>query len=642
MSEEEWAPAAPTPLQQVAAVHSPGTATQVQVAGYSDLVEIGRGGDSIVYRAHQPSVGRDVAIKVISVADPATAARFQRELEITVRLGRQHPHIVNVLDTTTTSDGDPCLVMDFHDLGSLHERLVAHGPLPVSEVVAAGTAVADALTFAHRAGVLHRDVKPQNILLLPTSYVLSDFGIARMADAGHTATMERFSYRHASPQVLDGMEPTEADDVWSLGSTLFTLLEGRAPFAADDPADDTALAYLRRVRTGTRRPLRRTDLPAELAALVEGCLQPDVTRRVPSAAHALAALRALRTEDRSWDPSAAAPARSTAPSAPSGDAGPGHAAPAAAPASASSPPDPGAASGDTPAADDDAHISQHTAPAPVVTPPDEAAAAPSTPAGDAVSPDEAVPQGRIEASAAEAPAGDAAPQPRSTSVPGGGTPRVAPSALAHLGSAPGAAAPGPGAADASADADATGMLAEDEQPTTSGGEAGGREDASSSAGGPAHWRRTVAFLSGVLVAGVALGVGFHFVRQATAPEPPPPEERTAMEVPTDPGPVPTSDGPQQAPVGDPRFAPQSLVLVDRGTSAELSWAAPATEVDYYLVVLVTDEGQTVEVVQMVTAPTTEYTVQGLDPDDPFECFAVAGYGNEDGEIRTGSSDLECR
>src|SRR5690625_6515525 len=90
--------------------------------------------------------------------------------------------------------------MDFHALGSLHDRLVAHGPLPVSEVVTAGTAVADALTFAHQAGVLHRDVKPQNILLLPTSYVLSDFGIARMADAGYTATMERFSYRHASPR----------------------------------------------------------------------------------------------------------------------------------------------------------------------------------------------------------------------------------------------------------------------------------------------------------------------------------------------------------------------------------------------------------------------------------------------------------
>ncbi|HLS73935.1 MAG TPA: fibronectin type III domain-containing protein, partial [Actinomycetaceae bacterium] len=113
-------------------------------------------------------------------------------------------------------------------------------------------------------------------------------------------------------------------------------------------------------------------------------------------------------------------------------------------------------------------------------------------------------------------------------------------------------------------------------------------------------------------------------------------------VPTDPGPVPTSDGPQQAPVGDPRFAPESLVLVDRGTSAELSWSPPAADVDYYLVTVVTDDGATVEVVRMVSAPATEYTVQGLDPDDPFECFAVVGYGQEDGQIVTGSSDLECR
>lgn len=292
--DELWAPA---PTRTAA----PPT-VDLGLPGYTDLREVARGGDSVVYRARQAALHRDVAIKVLLETDPATVARFARELELTVRLGRQHPHIVSVLDTGTTAQGHPCLVMDFHDLGSLHDRLRAHGPLPAAEVVAAGTDVADALAFAHGQGVLHRDVKPQNILLLPTSYVLTDFGIARMADAGHTASLERFSYRHASPQVLDGLEPTATDDVWSLGSTLHTLLDGRAPFSSPDPADDTALGYLRRVRTGERRSLDRADVPDGLRTIIDRCLSPAREDRYPSAGDVHSALVALPTETRSWTP----------------------------------------------------------------------------------------------------------------------------------------------------------------------------------------------------------------------------------------------------------------------------------------------------------------------------------------------------
>ncbi|MGO1318549.1 MAG: protein kinase domain-containing protein [Cellulomonadaceae bacterium] len=309
-TDDAWAPP-PRPSTPAPDVPAGAASAPVpRVDGYVDLAEVARGGDSIVYRAREEGIDRAVAIKVIAVADDASRARFARELEITVRLGRQHPHVVTVLATTTTHDGSPCLVMDFHDLGSLHDRVRATGPLAVSEVVAAGTAAADALAFAHAQGVLHRDVKPQNILLLPTSYVLTDFGIARLADAGHTGTLDRFSYRHASPQVLDGAPPTAADDVWSLGSTLFTLLEGRAPFASDDADQDTALAYLRRVRTGARRPVTRTDAPAELIGVIEDCLTPDREQRTVTAAQVRDRLRAARTEDRSWQPAEPGPAPS--------------------------------------------------------------------------------------------------------------------------------------------------------------------------------------------------------------------------------------------------------------------------------------------------------------------------------------------
>jgi serine/threonine protein kinase len=273
-----------------------------RLPGYSDFRLVAEGGEGTVYRARQDGLDRFVAVKVINVEDPARLARFRRELEITVRLGRQHPHIVTVIDTGTTPDGRPCIVMEYHDLGSLHDRLRERGPLPVSEVVAAGTAVADALAFAHEQGFLHRDVKPQNILVLPTSYVLADFGIARMADAAHTSSLQLVSYRHAAPQMLDGAEPSPADDLWSLGSTLFTLLDGAPPFATDD---DTVLSYLARVRSTDPRPLSRPDVPPALAAILARCLGKRREDRFPDAASLRAALAAVDTGGRGWTPSVA-------------------------------------------------------------------------------------------------------------------------------------------------------------------------------------------------------------------------------------------------------------------------------------------------------------------------------------------------
>lgn len=279
----------------------PAGATE-SLTGYDHLVEVGRGGDSVVYRARDVAMDRDVAIKVLQTDDERAVARFRREIAITVRLGRQHPHIVNILATGTTASGHPAIVMDFYEAGSLHDRLRSHGPLPVEEVVTIGAVLADALAFAHAHGVLHRDVKPQNVLILPTSWVLADFGIARLVDSEHTSSVETFTYRHASPQILDGAPPTEADDVWSLGSTLYTLVDGRPPFAGDDPDDDSALAYLRRARTEPHRPLAGPGVQ-RLAAVIDGCLAKDVTQRWASAAELRDAIAALRVT--AWQPGAA-------------------------------------------------------------------------------------------------------------------------------------------------------------------------------------------------------------------------------------------------------------------------------------------------------------------------------------------------
>lgn len=277
------------------------TTGALELEGFADLHAVASGGDSTIYRGTQTALDRDVAIKVVNLSAAQEVRRFQREIALTVKLGRAHPNIVTVLDTRTLTDGRPCIVMDFFELGSTHDRLRSAGPFPSEDVISMGRVIADALDFAHAQRVVHRDVKPQNILILPTSYVLADFGIARSVDAGHTSSLDRLSYRHASPEVLDGRSPEPVDDLWSLCSTMATLLEGRAPFAADDPADDTALAYLRRVRTGQRRALP-AGIPDGLRALIERGMDPDRVRRFGSAAELIRGLRDLERRTTGWAP----------------------------------------------------------------------------------------------------------------------------------------------------------------------------------------------------------------------------------------------------------------------------------------------------------------------------------------------------
>jgi len=283
-------------------------ADDLRLPGYTDFVRVSAGTGSRVYRAWQAALDRPVAVKVLHLDDPEAIARFEREIDITVQLGRRHPNIVTVLNIGTTTDGKPYIVMEYCDGGSLHDRLRAHGPLRPDEVLEAGIVVADALWFAHGQGVLHRDVKPQNVLVLPTSYVLADFGIARRADATqHTSSVDWFTFQHASPQVIDGQTPNEQDDIWSVGSTLYTLLDGRPPHAGDLPEDNKPLAYMRRVRTAQARPLNRTDAPVGLSEIIARCLRPQREDRFETAADLRDALLVVQAQERAWAPGSTGP-----------------------------------------------------------------------------------------------------------------------------------------------------------------------------------------------------------------------------------------------------------------------------------------------------------------------------------------------
>ena len=200
--------------------------------GYRLTERIGEGAFGVVFRAQQPQVGREVAIKSIHrelANDPDFVRRFEREARLVARL--EHPRVVPLYDYWRDSDG-AYLVMRFFRGGNLRARIDRADPLGTDEAARTFDQIADALGAAHRQGIVHRDVKPENILLDEEGNAyLSDFGIA--TDLGeprmsHAAAV--LSPAYASPEQLRGEPVTQATDVYALGVVLFEMLTGRRPF----------------------------------------------------------------------------------------------------------------------------------------------------------------------------------------------------------------------------------------------------------------------------------------------------------------------------------------------------------------------------------------------------------------------------
>jgi serine/threonine-protein kinase PknK len=252
------------------------------IPGYSDVRLVGTGGFSRVYTATQERFARTVAVKVITVELSGDALRrFGREQMTAGRLDG-HPHVIRVYESGFTEAGQPYLTMELHERGSLADRLRREGPLPVADVLAIGVKLACALDAAHRRNVVHRDVKPQNVLVSPfVGPVLADFGIAAVDDARlGTVTGEAFSALHVAPEVLDGFPATSSADLYSLASTLYELLTGRAPYA--DADDEGLLGLMRRVRTGDVPPIDRDGVPPVVATELVALLQRPADDRPPS------------------------------------------------------------------------------------------------------------------------------------------------------------------------------------------------------------------------------------------------------------------------------------------------------------------------------------------------------------------------
>ena len=232
-------------------------ARPVAIDGFEMGERIGSGGFSVVYRARQQSMNREVAIKVLNTGFATDAERrtFERECHALGRLSH-HPNIVTVFDDAITDDGRPCIVMELYS-STYRERVEEIGPLPIDEVLAVGVRICGALQTAHDAGVLHRDIKPHNIFL--SAYgepALGDFGISTIDDERSHSGASGVSVAYAAPEVLEDSRASPAADVYSLAATLYQLIAGASPYASPDMK-----TTVRRILTEDPPPLGRAGAP---------------------------------------------------------------------------------------------------------------------------------------------------------------------------------------------------------------------------------------------------------------------------------------------------------------------------------------------------------------------------------------------
>ena len=257
------------------------------VEGYDRFALLGRGGFATVWTARQISVERDVAVKVLDqmLLDDDAVARFRSESSTLAELS-WHPTVVHIYDTGTTSDGRPYIAMEHLTGGTLGAAVRRDGPMDSADVTRIGAAISDAVASAHDAGVLHRDIKPDNVLLDRRGEArLADFGIARIASESTTITGGAFrgTVLHAAPELFDGEQPSVATDLWSIGSTLYTLAAGHPPFARPDATEDSVSAIIRRTLLD-EPPTLPDDIDPELGRIILSCLAKEPQRRPSSAA----------------------------------------------------------------------------------------------------------------------------------------------------------------------------------------------------------------------------------------------------------------------------------------------------------------------------------------------------------------------
>jgi serine/threonine protein kinase len=256
---------------------------------------LGSGGMGTVWEAYDIRLGRTVALKVLrDDLPPSAALQLEREARAAARI--LDPRVVTVLDLARTADGNPYLVMEFHRGHTLADEL-RDGPLPPERLDRLVEDLLGALGAAHRAGVLHRDVKPGNVLAGDDGFRVTDFGLASLDDDQSTETDIMGTLVYVAPERLDGARGSTRSDVFSAAVVIHEAATGVQPFRRGQPVESIAA-----LRTGDAPPLPDT-IPERLRAVLLQAMSPGPEDRPADAAAMLEAIRS--------DPGAPLPADPT-------------------------------------------------------------------------------------------------------------------------------------------------------------------------------------------------------------------------------------------------------------------------------------------------------------------------------------------
>lgn len=273
-----------------------GIPSGIGIDDLADARRIGEGGNAVVYRAHQVSLDRTVAVKVLRGVDDDTRRRFDRERRAMGRLS-EHDGIVTVYASGFTDRGEPYLVMPLLER-SLDEVLEQRGPLPWREAAELMATVCETVADAHDQGIVHRDLKPGNIMLTASGRPLvADFGIARLVDRATSlqSTALTLTPAYSPPEALESTLATARADIYSLGATLFALVCGHPPFM--EPNGETSLLVLVRRIVEQPVPDCRPRVPDGLQRLLEWSMAKEPEHRPATARELAVALRDVAASD---------------------------------------------------------------------------------------------------------------------------------------------------------------------------------------------------------------------------------------------------------------------------------------------------------------------------------------------------------